>query len=244
MLTVIQTFIITNLLSHYPIWYLSQTLGSTHSSRLSIARARDRQKYEIKYFLQYISIKINIYNSLSFYNKVQPEGLVSLIDSQYPLWGHTQKCVDNPTLKDHVREVSSNDTREQDVPSKRWWDDCAELNAATDKTCKPPKNPRIQSLLDEVINDGPPEKSPPSTISQAIPQNVQEMIPEIIADVIPFESSEKVLLKPPHEIVAEVFPDDVLATPTPEIVAELIQEEEQLEELAGPRTKLRRYNWI
>ena len=42
------------------------------------------------------------------------------------------------------------------------------LNAA-DKTSKPFKNPKIQSLLDEIIYSSP-EKSP-STKSQASPQN-------------------------------------------------------------------------
>ena len=95
-----------------------------------------------------------------------------------------------------------------DVPRKRWWDDSAEFNAATDKTCQPAKNPRIQSLLDEVVNDGIPEKSPSSTMSQAIPQ------------VFPDEPSEKVLPKPSPEVVAMVF-----------------QQKEQPEELAVPRTK-------
>ena len=47
----------------------------------------------------------------------------------------------------------------------RLWDDCAGLNAATDKTSR---NPKIQALIDEIINDGstddhttPPEKKSP-----------------------------------------------------------------------------------
>ena len=67
-------------------------------------------------------------------------------------FGVTQKCADNPTIKDLVREVSSNDIGEQDVPRERLWDDCAGLNAA-DMTSKPSKKPKIQSLLDEIIND-------------------------------------------------------------------------------------------
>ena len=34
-----------------------------------------------------------------------------------------------------------------------------------------PTNPKIRALLDEIIDGSPPEKSPPSTISQANPQN-------------------------------------------------------------------------
>ena len=69
-------------------------------------------------------------------------------------FGVTQKCADYPTIKDLVREVSSNDIGEQDVPRKRLWDDCAGLNAAVDKTSKLSKSSKIQSLLlDEIIND-------------------------------------------------------------------------------------------
>ena len=46
-----------------------------------------------------------------------------------------------------------NDIGEQDVPRKRLLNDSAELNAAASKTSKPIKNPKIQSLLDEIIND-------------------------------------------------------------------------------------------
>ena len=61
-----------------------------------------------------------------------------------------------------VREVSSNDIGEQDVPRKRLLNYSAELNAGAEKTSK---NPKIQALIDEIINDGstedhttPPEK--------------------------------------------------------------------------------------
>ena len=66
-------------------------------------------------------------------------------------------------IKGLVREVSSNDIGEQDVPIKRLLNDSSEFNAA-DKTSKPFKYPTIQSLLDEIINDSSPEKSP-STIT-------------------------------------------------------------------------------
>ena len=46
-----------------------------------------------------------------------------------------------------------NDIGEQDVPRKQLLNDSAEINAAADKTSKPIKNPRIQSLPDEIIND-------------------------------------------------------------------------------------------
>ena len=85
------------------------------------------------------------------------------------------------------------------------------MNVVDKTTNKPFKNPKIQSLLDEIINDNLPEKSP-STISQAIPQNVpviQKKIPkpppEIVAEVFLFEPSETVLPKPSSEVVAAVF---------------------------------------
>ena len=80
------------------------------------------------------------------------------------------RCKPITLIKGLVKEVSSNDIGEPDVPRIRLLNDSAELNAA-DKTSKPFKNPKIQSLLDEIINDSSPEKSP-STILQAIPQNV------------------------------------------------------------------------
>ena len=47
------------------------------------------------------------------------------------------------------------------VTRKRLWDDFSELNAAVDKIGKPSKNPKIQSLTDEIINDGSTEGHPP-----------------------------------------------------------------------------------
>ena len=137
------------------------------------------------------------------------------------------RCEPITVIKGLVREVSSNDIGEQDVPRKRLLNDSAELNAA-DKINKPFKNPKIQSLLDEIINDSSTEKSL-STISQAIQQN---------APVI-----KKKIPKPPPEIVAELFPFEpskrVLPKPSPEVVAAVFQEKEQPEELAvesTPRT--------
>ena len=95
-------------------------------------------------------------------------------------------------------DSDENDIREQDVPRKRLWDDCAGLNAA-DKTSKPSKNPKIQSLLGEIINDSAP--------SHEIPQKKK---------VNPL-----VLPKPPPELVPEVLPK-----PSPEIVAAVFQEKE------------------
>ena len=74
------------------------------------------------------------------------------LSSRQSLYRHTQKCADKPTMKNLVREVSSNDIGEQDVPINRLGDDGAGLNAA-DKTNKPSESPKIQSLLDEFIND-------------------------------------------------------------------------------------------
>ena len=44
------------------------------------------------------------------------------------------RCKPITVTKGLVREVSSNDIGEQDVPRKRLWDDCTGLYAATDKT--------------------------------------------------------------------------------------------------------------
>ena len=57
---------------------------------------------------------------------------------------------DKRAARDEIIHFDSveNDIGEQDVPRKRLVNDSTELNAA-DKTSKPIKNPKIQSLLDE-----------------------------------------------------------------------------------------------
>ena len=67
-------------------------------------------------------------------------------------FGVTQKCTDNPTITDIVREVSRDVIGEKDVSRKRLWHDCAGLNAA-DNISNSSKCPKIQSLLDEIFND-------------------------------------------------------------------------------------------
>ena len=115
---------------------------------------------------------------------------------------------------------STSSSRQYDFQRKRLLNDSAKLNAA-DKTSKPFKSLKIQSLLNEIINDSSPEKSP-STISQAIPQSAPVL--------------QKKIPKPPPEIVAEVFPEKALSKPSPEVVAAVFQEREQPNE-STPRTK-------
>ena len=78
--------------------------------------------------------------------------------------------------------------------------DSAELNAAADKPNKPIKNPKIQSLLDEIINDN---SSREQSISQGSSQKKK----------LPRKKESKAemsaLPRPPPEIVAELFPDEV-----------------------------------
>ena len=125
----------------------------------------------------------------------------------------------------------SNDIGEQDVPRKRLWDNCAGLNAATDKTSK---NPRIQALINEIINDGstedhttPPEKKSPVDVfgEKALPLPP----PTIVGDVF----REKLLPKAsPPEVVANTF--QVLPS---EVVAAIFQEEPSSKIESPPRTK-------
>ena len=58
-------------------------------------------------------------------------------------------CKPIAVIKGLVREVSSNDIGEQDVPRKRLWDNCAGLDAATDQTST---NPKIRALINKIIN--------------------------------------------------------------------------------------------
>ena len=78
------------------------------------------------------------------------------------LWNHKQRC----RGQSHAENISNNDIREQNVPRKRLRDDCAGLNDAADKTSKLPKNPKIQSLIDEIIDDGSTEDqtTPPEEV--------------------------------------------------------------------------------
>ena len=136
------------------------------------------------------------------------------LSSHQSLWHHTQKYADKPTLKDLVREVSSNNIEEQDVPRKQLWDDCAGLNAA-DKTKVQRFNPYLIKL--SLKEQGRSQKT---KFSQKKAKLLAEM------DVLP---------KPPPD-VTEVFPDEVLSSSTPEIVAALFQEKEQPDK-PTPRTK-------
>ena len=124
-------------------------------------------------------------------------------------------------MKDLVREVSSNDIIEQDVPIKRLWDDCAGLNAA-DKTSKPFKSPKIQSLLDEIINDN---SSKEQSISQGSSQKRK-----LSQNKVKQLAGMNALPKPPPKIVAEVFSDEVRSSWTTEIAAEVFEEEEHPDE--------------
>ena len=109
------------------------------------------------------------------------------------------------------------------------WHACAGLNSATDKTSKPSKSSKIQSLLHEIINDNSTKKQCISQGSSRKTKLSQKKV-DLLAEM-------NVLHKPPREIV---FPDEVLQISTSDIVAEVFQEKEQPGELAvklTPRTK-------
>ena len=99
---------------------------------------------------------------------------------------------------------------------------------------KPPKNPKIQSLLDEIINDDHdmnvvPTVMRPAATPQAIPKNTLPIVSQ--KKVLPNLSTDvNVLPNPPRAIVAEVFPSatttDILQPP--EIVAAVFQEKPEL----------------
>ena len=66
----------------------------------------------------------------------------------------------------------------------------------SNKSSKPPKNPKIEVLVDEIIDDGSTEKLP----SYGIPHRT---VPPGIIEV--FQPSEEVLPKPSPYMVAAVF---------------------------------------
>ena len=106
------------------------------------------------------------------------------------------------------------------------WDNCAGLNAATDKTSK---NPKIRGLIDEIINDGsiddhttPPEKNSPVDLFGEIALPLPP--PTIVGGVY----RERLLPKAsPPEVVADTFQEK----------AALFQEGPSSEIESPPRTK-------
>ena len=108
------------------------------------------------------------------------------------------------------------------------WEDCAGLNVAADKTSKLSKSPKIQSLIDEIINDGstehhttPPEKTPSVIVVEVFREKLLPKAPPSVADDALQENI--IPSTPPPELVAAVFqegplfqvdesPDDFLAT--------------------------------
>ena len=143
------------------------------------------------------------------------------------------RCKPIAVIRGLVREVSSNDIGEQDVPRKRLWDNCAGLNAATDKTSK---NPKIGALVDEIINDGstedhttPPEKKSPVDVfgEKALPLPP----PTIVGGLFRVKLLPKAS---PPEAVADTFQEKVLPS---EVVVALFQEEPSSETESPQRTK-------
>ena len=153
--------------------------------------------------------------------------------SPQSLLNHKQRC------RVHTGNISSNDIDEKNVHRKRLWDDCAGLNAAADKTRNPSKNPKIQSLSDEIINNGstehyttlPEKKSSVDVFGKTV---LPLSPPTIVAGV--FREKPQPKASPP-EVVADTFQEKVLPTPPSEVVAGVFQEEPSSEIESPPRTK-------
>ena len=83
------------------------------------------------------------------------------------------------------------------------------------------KNPKIQTLLDEIVNDGTLKKTHTEKAAP-LEKTLTKPTPEvIIAEVFPSKASEKVLPPPSMEILAEVFPQ-VAAISSPRTKADII----------------------
>ena len=95
--------------------------------------------------------------------------------------------------------MSSNDIREQDVPRQQFC-------AASDKTSNLSKNPKIQSLINEIINNG-------STEDHTTPPEKKSLV-----DVL----GEKALPLPPP--IIEVFREKPLPKAPPVTIADALQE--------------------
>ena len=158
------------------------------------------------------------------------------------LWNYKQRCQSDQLLterKGSLAITSFDEERpavEQDVPRKLLWDDCAGLNIATDKTSK---NPKIQVLIDEIVNDGstedhttPPEKKSPVDVfgEKTLPLPPPTMVGGVFREELLPKAS-------PPEVVADIFQEKVLPTPLSEVVAALFQEEPASEIESPPRTK-------
>ena len=110
--------------------------------------------------------------------------------------------------------------RQQALPRKRISLDSTDMNTAY----KSPKNPKIQALINETVNDETQQKkevdgiaAKPSALVRQKERVIEKILrtptPHIIAEV--FE--EKVLPSLPSEVVAEVFQRKVLPKPSPRI---------------------------
>ena len=145
--------------------------------------------------------------------------------TRQPLWNHKQRCQSDQLLagrKGSLDITSFDEERpaiEQDVRRKRLWDDCAGLNAGTDKTSI---NPKIHALIDEIINDGStedhttPEKKSPVDVfgDKALPLPPPIIVAEVFREKLLFKAT-------PPEVVADTFQENFLPTP---VVAALSQE--------------------
>ena len=133
------------------------------------------------------------------------------LSSYHSLWRHKKICGSGPSYKashHHIHSFNVDDSKRLAV--KRPFD--VMYNGAEKETES--TNPKIQSLLDAVINDSSSPQVNPKNILPIISQNtVPPNSPSgIVAEVI----SEKVLPNQPPEIVAAVFQEK------PELIADIM----------------------
>ena len=130
-------------------------------------------------------------------------------------------------LKNHVKihEIAANTQPVEIVGQKRQRStdnipttDRRGFGIDKPETVNQPKNPKIQSLLEEIVNDGTFKKT---RTEKAAPLE-KTLTPQVIIDeVFPSKTSEKVFPPPSMEILAEVFPQ-VAAVTFPRTKADII----------------------
>ena len=127
------------------------------------------------------------------------------LSSYHSLWRHKKNCGSHPSY--NVAAVSAIRGRS---PLLSRSPDISTLNARVEKRSGS-TNPKIQSLLDEIINDSSTDKSPPQAITKKISSIIsQNTVPPnpslgIVAEVYPSKISAKVIPNPSTEVVSAVF---------------------------------------
>ena len=117
------------------------------------------------------------------------------LSSYHSLWRHKKIC------RSSLYNVPAVSVIRDRSPIRSRFPDMSTLNAGFVKETRP-TNPKIKSLLDEIINDNSTDKSQ-STIPQSIPNNILPQKTTI--SKLPSTAADVLSSPPPTEVIAAVF---------------------------------------